>query len=145
MLKRCIALMLAGVMLTSCGGGSVLPPIGGTVSPPVSQQIQDDIAMVAAGIKKYCGYVAPIAEVAQLVGGAIPGVGMVSGLISQVCAAVTTQGIRRGLSMPVVVNGVELHGYFEPRQGVSHGVSHGVRHGVVYHHGVAYKYSLRRR
>lgn len=117
MLKRCIALLLAGVTLAGCGASSTTT--GGVITtvPPVNVTITNDIAAIKAGVLTACGYVAVTSEVAAIVGTFVPGAGLVGQIISEICKAVTTKGARLGMATPQV-NGVALHGYFDNRRGL---------------------------
>ena len=110
-------LMVCAVALTTLVGGCASTGGGGTTQT----DINNIIAQVQANAKIACGFVPTATTILNIIGAAVPGVGIATSIAAAICAAVapvsmsgkhafTAKTVRGYRVMPGTVNGVTVEG-----------------------------------
>ena len=112
-------LMICAVALTTTLGGCA--STGGTGGGTTQTDIQNIIAQVQANTRIACGFVPTVTTILNIIGTAIPAVGVATSIAAAICAAVAppmmagrkafvSKTVRGYKVTPGAVNGVQIEG-----------------------------------
>jgi hypothetical protein len=111
---RKVLVIAASLLLSSCASISPGTNPGAVLNPNPTDAV---IQQIIAGTITACAYQPEASAIANLLSSFVPGAAPVTGVVNQVVGAICGQitsnkGVRRGVAMTPVVNGIPITGHF---------------------------------